>query len=310
MREQLLDDVAARRFLLGQLSPEEQGRIEELAFEDPDTFTFLESVEDDLIDEFIQGDLSADEEQQFKNHFLSLPGRRSNLKISRLLQRHLDKIPDVPRRKTFSFSAWFPFLNWFKLQRPWLKVSVVAGAALVLVLFALWIITVYLQVTKPVPIQAGPDKPAALPSPSFEASPSLTPTGSPVHVENKPKSLTPEKQRRLPTYALLLPSASPRGEGGQQLKLAADASRVTIELALITQRNFKSYEAALEDETGRVLQRWHNLEEESLTSGKALKIELAAGLLKPQEFYRIVVSGINAEEKPEEIARYPFEVKQ
>src|SRR5690349_5837779 len=83
MKEQVLDDVLARRFLLGQLSPDEQGRIEEWAFEDPDTFTFLESVEDDLIDEFIHGDLSTAEERQFKSHFLCLPGSRNNVKISR-----------------------------------------------------------------------------------------------------------------------------------------------------------------------------------------------------------------------------------
>src|ERR1041385_537041 len=107
MKEQMLDDVEARRFLLGQLPPEEQGRIEELAFENPDTFTFLQSVENDLIDEFIQGDLSPVEEQQFKKHFLSLPGSRNNLKISRMLQQHFDKAATVsyatkPYRKKFS----------------------------------------------------------------------------------------------------------------------------------------------------------------------------------------------------------------
>ena len=309
MKEQLLDEVAARRFLLGQLSPEEQARIEELAFADPDTFVFIESVEDDLVDEFIQAELSAAEERQFKSHYLSLPGRRNNLKISRVLQQRFAKLPDPPRRKGFSFSGLLSIFGWFELQSAWLKISVVAAAALVLVLFAVWIFTVYLQVTKPGPIQAGPDKPVNIPSPSFQVSPSLEPTGSPVHVENKPKSLTPEK-RKLPTYALLLPSASPRGEGGQQLKLAPDTSKLTIELALITQTNFDRYEAALENEAGTVLQRWSNLRAEQLTSGKALKVDLSAALLKPQEFYRIVVSGFSAEEKKEEIARYPFEVQR
>ena len=81
MKEPVIDEVVARKFLLGQLSPEEQGQIEELAFEDPDTFTFLESVEEDLVDEFLQEELSPLEKQRFNDHFLSFPGRRQELEI-------------------------------------------------------------------------------------------------------------------------------------------------------------------------------------------------------------------------------------
>src|ERR1700752_696394 len=309
MKEQLLDDVAARRFLLGQLSPEEQGRIEELAFEDPDTFTFLESIEDDLIDEFIQGDLSADEEQQFKTHFLSLPGRRDNLKISRVLQHHLDTMPD-PHRTRQLFPGWFLFIAWFNLQRAWLKFSVAAVATLVLVFVAVLIVIRIWEATRPAPIQAGPDRQDAVPSPSFNISPSLAPTSSPAHVENKPKSLTPERKKEVTAYALLSPSAAPRSEGVQQLPVARDTPTMTIELALITQKNFKEYVAVLENESGAELQRWRNLTAGRLRSGKGRQIDVPTPLLKPGEFCRIVVTGVSAKGETEEIARYPFEVKE
>src|SRR5262249_32828030 len=115
MREQVLDDVVARRFLLGQLPPEEAGRIQELAFEDRDEFVFLESVEDDLIDEFIHGELSADEQQSFESHFLSQPGRRHNLKISRVLQQHFNAVDDVPVPPEIKPSI----LGWFMVQSSW-----------------------------------------------------------------------------------------------------------------------------------------------------------------------------------------------
>ena len=295
MREEPLDDVEARRFLLGQLPPEEQGRIEELAFEDPDTFTFLETVEDDLIDEFIQGELSAVEVQQFNDHFLSLPDRRNNLRVSRLLRQHFDKAARVPA------------VGWFRRPRTWIT----ALAALALLIFAVWIFNRIWQARKPAPIQAGPDRPAAIPSPSFNASPSQESAQTPVHVENKPKS-TPGKQKRSAAYALLSPSAVPRelGEGVQQLPLAPDSPTMTIELALITQKNFRSYEAALESKAKTVLQRWPNLKAERLTSGKALKIEVPVSLLHQQEFYVIVVSGVSAKGETEMVASYPFEVKK
>jgi hypothetical protein len=304
MKDQLIDEAVARRFLLGQLPPEEQGRIEELAFEDVDTFAFLETVEDDLIDEFIQGDLSAEEKLRFENHFLSLPGRRNNLQVSRALQRHLDTIK-IRDRKGFSIRAWFDLKPW------WFRLALTATAAVLLVIIAIWIYVRAREVTHPAPLQAGPAKPTAKPSPEFKVSPLVEPTTSPVHAENKPKNLAPERQKKSATYALLSPSAAVRGEGGvQHLRVPPGASSMTVELALITERNFRKYEAVLENEAGTVLKRWSNLKAEQLTSGRALKIMVPAALLKHEEFYRMIVSGVTAKGETEVVAQYPFEVSK
>ena len=303
MREQVLNDVVARQFLLGQLSPEEQGRIEELAFEDRDTFEFIESVENDLIDDFIQGDLSADEAKLFETHFLSLPGRRKNLKVSQMLQLHFSEAEVVAHQKKFSLPGWFTHEN------VWLRRIATAVAALALIIFAVWIINRARSARQSTPIQAGPDRPAANPSPDLKVSPSLESTQTPAYVENKPKSVTPEKPKKTAAFAVLLPSSSPRGgDGVQQLPFAHNTSTMPIDLALITQRNFPMYEVTLENEAGTVLHHWSNLKSEQLTSGKALRVEVPVSLLKRQEFYRFVVSGVST--KTEVIARYPFEIKE
>ena len=165
-----------------------------------------------------------------------------------------------------------------------------------------------MQAREPVPLQAEHDRPAAISSPEFKASPSVHPTASPGHAENKPKSLTPEKQKSFHPYALLAPSGLSRGEGVPQLELVPDAASITIELPLITQSSFRTYEAALQNEAEKVLQVWPDLKAERLTSGKALKIDVPLRMLRPQEFYRIVVSGISSKGEMEVIARYPFEV--
>lgn len=303
MKDQPLDEAVARRFLLGQLPPEEQARIEELAFTDVDAFAFLESVEDDLIDEFIQGDLSAAEKRRFESHFLSLPGRRNNLQTSRALQQHLDSIK-IHDRKGFSIRAWFNLKPW------WVRLAITATAALVLVIIAIWIYVRGREVTHPVPLQAGSDKPAAKPSPEFKVSPLVEPTTAPVHAENKRKVLTPEKQKNSATYALLSPSAAVRGESVQHLPVPPGTSNVTFELALITAREFRKYEAVLENEAGTVLKRWSNLKAEQLTSGKALKVEVPGTLLKNEEFYRFILSGVSAKGETEVVAHYPFEVSK
>lgn len=297
----MLDDVVARQFLLGQLPPEEQGRIEELAFEDRDTFAFLESAEDDLIDEFIQGDLSADEEQQFKSHFLSQPGRRTNLEISRLLQLHFNRAAPVKKR--------FSLVRWFREQNIWLQIPVTAAAAVGLAIFAL-LVSNRIRPRQSEPIQAGSERPVVIPSPSVEISPSHIPTPSPAHTENKPKGATPERQKRATAYALLSPSSAVRSEGVQELKLPSDVPSVTVELALITRRNFSSFEVALENDPGKVLQRWPDLKAERLRSGKALQIEVPVALLKSGDLYRFVVSGVSVKAEPEVVARYPFAVQE
>lgn len=302
MKEQMLNDDVARRFWLGQLPPEDRGRIEELAFEDPETFTFLELVENDLIEEFIQGELSPVEEHQFKNHFLSLPASRENLKISRMLQRRFDKrvsFPDPPK------SDWLLFGGWFKRQSAWVRIPMLAAAALALIAVAFWIVSLVWEARNPAPIQAGPDKPIVIPSPEVKVSPSPELAPSPAHVENKPKASTPERKRSA-AYAVLLPSASPRGADAQPLKLPTDIASMPLELPLISQKNFRIYEAVLEDENGKVLYTWSNLKAEQLTSGKALQIDVPVTLLKPQNVYRIIVSGLSSKRVTERVARYPF----
>src|SRR6185369_4599225 len=92
MNEQILDEVVARRFWLGQLSPEEQGRIEELAFDDPQSFAFLQAAEDDLIDEFVYNDLSSEERTLFEKHFLSKqPELRDDVEVARALRAYFEQ---------------------------------------------------------------------------------------------------------------------------------------------------------------------------------------------------------------------------
>ena len=85
---------------------------------------------------------------------------------------------------------------------------------------------------------------------------------------------------------------------------------MTVELALITETDFHKYEAVLENEAGTVLKRWSNLKAERLTSGKALKITVPGTLLKQQEFYRWIVTGVSAHGETEVVAHYPFIVSK
>ena len=85
-------------------------------------------LEDGLIDEYVFGDLSHDEEQAFRAHFLSTDERRQNLAFARALIRIAQKQDcAVPETRTDS-----PQRDGQHFTFPWPKVAVAALAAVIL----------------------------------------------------------------------------------------------------------------------------------------------------------------------------------
>ena len=323
MKEPVIDEVVARKFLLGQLSPEEQGQIEELAFEDPDTFTFLESVEEDLVDDFLQEELSPLEKQRFNDHFLSFPGRRQELKISEVLQEHFkvaesegviaaqptEVVADDDKRK----SSFRRFIDSLKVPSVWVPATTAAAVVALLIL----VVPPFLD--RDDSQLAGPGTAVNVPSPGPQISPSPDPSPSPVQAEKKRKSPIPQKQKSVPTpgketpvlaYATLLPSAALRGPGSESLQLPPDASTVPVALVLVNGKNFRTYDVKLENEAGREIYHWSNLKAQRLPATTELLIDVRTTLLKPDEFYRIVVTGVSSKGERSILEGYSFEAKK
>ena len=302
MKEQVINDDLARRFLLGQLPADQLGQIEEQAFEDPDTLALLESVEDDLIDEFIQDELSPDEKQRFENHFLTLPGRKSNLKVSRLVQHHFsyETPKPVPENEGFSF------FGLFTVSPQALRISLTAAALLIGLAIAIWLYQRSRELQQPAPVQvrkeeASPSTPGPVISPTIQPTPQLT-----ENDENQPPA--PQKPRPEALVAVLMPSEGIRGDN-QPLTLTQRPT-VSVELALINQPAYKSYEATLQSEDGKVLKIWTNLHAKELQSGTGLPISIPSALLEPDEFYQISVRGRAADGNIKQVANYPFQAKE
>lgn len=326
IKEPVIDELVARKFLLGQLSLEEQGQIEELAFEDPEAFAFLESVEEDLVDEFLQDELSPLERQRFNDHFLSFPGRRQNLKISEVLQEHFnppkrDEVITVEPEEANderNYSLLGGFLDLFTVQSFWGR-TITAAVLVGLLLFVVWFI--WEKEKQPDPVQAGPGTPVNVPSPEPQVSPTFDPSPPPVQADNKQRNPTPEKRKVLPpkrqnpvaTLANLIPSAVTRGADSQALPLPSDASSIRVGLMLTDSRIFKKYDVTLHDEAGAELYRWSNLRPQKLQgfpAGKGLVIDVQTAWLKPDEFYRLRLTGISSKGERSSRQGYSFEVKK
>jgi len=107
------------RFLLEDLSPIEQERIEIRLLEDLESQELIQAAEFDLIDDYIQGDLTAEDVRRFERVFLNSPARRRKLATARILTNSnaevaeatpSGKIIDLPQptsgRRPKNMPAW------------------------------------------------------------------------------------------------------------------------------------------------------------------------------------------------------------
>src|SRR5262247_2711834 len=83
------------RYLLGDLPEEQQVEIEERAFQDPAYAELIQSVEIDLIDEYVRGGLSDRERRQFEARFFESAERRRKVEFAKSLAAVRPEVEEV-----------------------------------------------------------------------------------------------------------------------------------------------------------------------------------------------------------------------
>jgi hypothetical protein len=89
-----------RSYLLGTLDGDQKTQFEERILTEPGVYEELLVAEEELIDQYVAGDLSELERRQFESHFLITAERQKNLRFGKLLQKyassHLDLTEEPP----------------------------------------------------------------------------------------------------------------------------------------------------------------------------------------------------------------------
>ena len=80
-------------YLLGDLQEAEAGRLDELSVINDEFAIFLETVENELIDDYIRKELSENRRARFESYYLTTPERREKVAIARKILKHVDN-PD------------------------------------------------------------------------------------------------------------------------------------------------------------------------------------------------------------------------
>lgn len=87
---------SVRRYLLNQLTTSEQQAVELKLLSDEAFADELEIVEDELIDEYLRGELSTKERASFEKYFLAHETRQRKLQAGEALKRHFHKVSPNP----------------------------------------------------------------------------------------------------------------------------------------------------------------------------------------------------------------------
>lgn len=301
MKEQILDEELARRFLLGQLSPEEQGRIEELAFTDPQSFAFIEAAEDDLIDEFVYDDLSSEEKDLFQKYFLAQPGRREHLRMARALRHNLEQDEPAPRSFLDRLRQFFHFSHGSLIPAT-------VGSALVIVA-AIGIGTLlFIQTSNPPQIVE--QQPSPVPTSTSTASQTPvqgSPSPSPSSKGNDNKVPQPAHRPPSSLYAMLEPGSTVRSEGVGDKEVSLSSNIAGFELPLVLDESYRSYNATLNAD-GRVMETWSKLKPTRSRSISVIRVSFPSNQLQLSQRYHFVLNGVAANGDVKHVADYYFRV--
>jgi hypothetical protein len=153
MEDKLKTEQLMIRYLLGEMSIEEQIAMETGYFTDPEKFNLLQVVEQDLIEGYVNGKLSASGRAKFEQHFLRTPARREQVRFFQTLAKVVpfefdQQAPDqTPIRAAVlesidlgqKSSWWESILSLFRGPRLALGMSF-AAAMLILAVAGTWMI--------------------------------------------------------------------------------------------------------------------------------------------------------------------------
>jgi anti-sigma factor RsiW len=296
-------DRTLRRYLLGQLSDEEQSSVEQRFFTDDDYFQQVELAEDDLIEAYDRGELSPAERGRFESHFLSTPERRRRLQLTRTLRGVFGPptVVPVPSRRWWTIPTTAGMSGWMAAAAS-LAVAVLLSGYLGLQLskqsrqFEQQLAardTRIQQLENEMRTQASKLPPTRLQEPATAPTQSI-----------------PQPRTALLSF-ILTPSLVMRGETTRTSTLLVPSDSTPVELNLEVElepeQDYASYRVILENPQRAQVWARDGLRPVRRGAARTIVVSLPAGLLQPEQ-YRVKMFGRRPPDVMEEVDEYVFRV--
>lgn len=332
------------QYLLGSLPEAESERLDELSIADDEFAVALSAAEKDLVDAYVQGELTGAALENFRRYYLASPLRRDRLDFAQafgvLAESNVnaedasagEESPKAPatRQKRPGWFAGRGFFTTPRLAWQW----GFAVAAIVFLVAGSWFLAENMRLRRQISqTQVRPGGPGTQ---EQELQNELERQRQVVanterelarvreereRLEAKLKQQTTESQvassertanQQRPSTRGSIASfiLTPQMRGVQQLptvSIPAETERVSMQLQL-EPNDYSAYQVALIDQTGtRTFWRSRQLKAQATADGKGLSVTLPASLLRSQA-YALRVTGIAPGAGSEVVSDYPFRI--
>jgi hypothetical protein len=292
------DDALLHQYLLGDLSSEQAEKLDELSVADDEFAWRLSSVENDLVDGFVRGELHGENLKKFQSFYLSSAKRRQKVEFAAGFLE-LEK-RDFVRVKSPMLAASRSSRRWISPFRQWSF----AAAALALFLVAGYLFTSNLRLRRQV------DEATAN---SSRREQQLQQELDRQRTANATAQSEPDRSpgisitAQLNTVALLLPAPT-RGVGRVENISVRPGTDLLVLLLTLESDDFPTYRVSLKDPVTRE-EAWHSANLASSTSAgrKTVTVSVPAKLLQQQR-YLAELMGIQRNGTAVPVGDYPFNV--
>jgi hypothetical protein len=328
MENRTFDEELIAQYLLGDLPEEEQIRVEERAFRDPQYRENIVAVENDLMDEYVRGGLSDRERRQFESRFLASSKRRQKVEFAKALTRVISESvvtegADLSTPVRASSSWWDAFVAFWRGPHLALQVSA-AAAALTLVISLSWLVAENLRLRSQLAQhQETLERQVAE---QRARSEDLT---TQLQREREQRERNEEVVRRLqqervtgkpeePTQPLfasnvaslvLWPGTARSAEERPKLVVPQAATRAQLQIRLDGEPEYQQFRVELRTRGGKEIWSQNRLRAKRLRVGWAVVVNLPASALHTDE-YELALKGVGDQQEVEDFGYYYFSVLQ
>ena len=329
--EQIHDyEDACARYLLGELSEQEQTDLEEAYFADDNLFERFLVVKDALVDAYARGDLTGHKRERFEQHFLASEPRQQRVEEARGFIRAVTAASANPAvvninnpAPTAATSSWWQSISSLFASRP----LVWQGALAVLLLLTLAgsVLLVRQFQSRRAERERVQNEEVARREREEEGRRAQAPPGNEDRSDRFGNEAANESDRRpQPKIAnnkqnpgpeptriaslVLLPLNSRDAGGPKSLTLRSDTSEVRLQL-VFKEENYSHYDVVLRTVGGEQVLHRRGLKAATNGAGKSVSVTFDASLLRHQD-YLVTLNGLTAAGQLEAIDDYYFRVER
>jgi hypothetical protein len=309
------------QYLLGELPEEQQVEIEDRAFSDKEYLTNITAVENDLIDEYVRGELSGTERQRFETRFLASAERRKRVEFAKALRTVISEPVRSEKQDARRWSWRESLYAFFSGLNPAARLALVA-AAILFIAVAAWLFVETQRLRRQVNQLQAENQSGQNLQQALEAERKRnTELNARLDQEKQQREQTDESLRQLtetteatnpappPVIAslVLLPGLSRGGDQKPSLDLSNDARLVRLQIGIDPEEQYKTFAVELRTSAGRQVWNRENLAARTRRGTRAVGLTLPATVLKPGD-YELRLRGLTESGVAEDVGFYYFNV--